>query len=67
MYSNVSRPQSRNRLTITVAEAAAELNISRSQVYQLIKHGELPSVKIRRRRLILWDDLVKYVQSLRNS
>jgi excisionase family DNA binding protein len=43
------------------------LNISRSQVYQLIKHGELPSVKIRRRRLILWDDLVKYVQSLRNS
>jgi excisionase family DNA binding protein len=57
----------RNRLTITPAQAAAELNISRSQVYVLMNRGELPSLKIGRRRIILWDDLIKYLQSLRDT
>jgi|FaiFalDrversion2_1042247.scaffolds.fasta_scaffold15574_1 excisionase family DNA binding protein len=57
----------RNRLTITPAQAAAELNISRSQVYVLMSRGELPSLKIGRRRIILWDDLIKYLQSLRDT
>jgi hypothetical protein len=27
----------------------------------------LPSLKIGRRRIILWDDLIKYLQSLRDT
>ena len=62
-----STAEIRNRLTITPAQAAAELNISRSQVYVLMSRGELPSLKIGRRRIILWDDLIKYLQSLRDT
>jgi excisionase family DNA binding protein len=63
---NTSSPtEPRGRLTITPSEAAAELNISRSQLYILLRRGELPSVKIGRRRVIVWDDLVAYLKSLR--
>jgi len=63
---NTSSPtEPRERLTITPSEAAAELNISRSQLYVLLRRGELPSVKIGRRRVIVWDDLVAYLKSLR--
>jgi excisionase family DNA binding protein len=65
---NTSSPtEPRGRLTITPSEAAAELNISRSQLYILLRRGELPSVKIGRRRVILWDDLVAYLKRLRAS
>jgi putative molybdopterin biosynthesis protein len=63
MHNTPTEP--RRRLTITPQEAAAELNISRSQLYIMLRRGELPSLKIGRRRVIIWDDLVAYVKSLR--
>jgi excisionase family DNA binding protein len=35
---------------LTVVEAARELGISRSKVYELLADGELPSVRIGRTR-----------------
>jgi excisionase family DNA binding protein len=64
MFNPAQRAESR-KLTLSPAEAAAELNVSRSQLYVLMRRGELPSVKIGRRRVILWDDLVAYLKSLR--
>lgn len=43
----------------TVAGAAAYSNISRSQLYVLMKDNELSSVKIRGRRMILRESLDK--------
>jgi excisionase family DNA binding protein len=65
MRNALSQTEQRERLTITPNEAAAELNISRSQLYVLLRRGELPSIQIGRRRVILWSDLVAYVKSLR--
>jgi excisionase family DNA binding protein len=64
MFNPAQRAESR-KLTLSPAEAAAELNISRSQLYVLMNRGELPFVKIGRRRVILWADLFAYVKSLR--
>jgi excisionase family DNA binding protein len=64
MFNQAERAESR-KLTLSPAEAAAELNISRSQLYVLMNRGELPFVKIGRRRVIVWDDLVAYVNRLR--
>jgi excisionase family DNA binding protein len=40
------------KLLFSIGEAAEMLNIGRSTAYELIKQGDLPSVKISRRRLI---------------
>jgi excisionase family DNA binding protein len=64
MYNPATREETR-KLTLSPADAAAELNISRSQLYVLMNRGELPFVKIGRRRVIVWDDLVAYVNRLR--
>jgi excisionase family DNA binding protein len=61
------QPDVHHRLTLTVPEAAAELNISRSQLYIMLRRGELPSIKIGRRRVVIRDDLVAYVKSLRSK
>ena len=48
------------RLTITVEEAAAHLGISRNSVYEAVRRGEIPSVRIGgrivipRRRFLDW-------------
>lgn len=46
------------RLAYSVAEAAAVSNLSRSKLYELLKAGELRSVKIAGRRLIRHADLL---------
>ena len=40
------------RLCITVPEAAAMLGLSRNFAYELVKQGELPSIKFGKRILI---------------
>ena len=40
------------RLCITVPEAAELLGISRNFAYELVKRGELPSIKLGKRKLI---------------
>lgn len=51
------------RLAFSVAEAATVSSISRSKLYELIRHGELGSIKIGRRRLIRRSDLMALLQA----
>jgi len=49
---------------LTVAEACAYLRISKWSLYQLIRKGQLTSVKIGRRRLIPMTSIERLVQQL---
>lgn len=40
------------RLTLTVEEAARLLGISRSLAYELVRDGEIPSLRLRRRIVV---------------
>lgn len=40
------------RLTLTVDEAARLLGISRALAYELVRDGEIPSLRLRRRIVI---------------
>ena len=51
-------------LLYRVDEAAAALRLSRSSVYELIRSGQLSSVKQGRRRLVPVTALAVYVASL---
>ena len=55
------------RLLHGTAEAADLIGIGRSTLYELIKSGEIKSVKIGRRALIHHDELERYVQVLTRS
>jgi len=46
---------------LTVVEAARELGISRSKLYELLAEGELPSVRIGRTRRIAVTALDEFV------
>ena len=46
---------------LTVVEAAQQLCLSRSKVYELLADGELPSVRIGRTRRIMTSDLADFV------
>jgi excisionase family DNA binding protein len=48
---------------LTVVEAARELGISRSKVYELLADGELPSVRIGRTRRIAVSALEEFVNA----
>lgn len=51
-------------ITFTVEDAAKILAVSRSQVYVLIKTGEIDSVKIRGSRRITENQLVRYIKRI---
>jgi len=51
-------------LLLTVEEAAILLRIGRTQTYELVMRGKIPSVKIGRRRLVVREGLGVYVSSL---
>jgi excisionase family DNA binding protein len=55
------------RLTLNVEEAARIIGISRRTMYELIRTGELCSVKIGSRRLIRHSDLEAFVQGLEGA
>lgn len=40
------------RVTLTVEEAARLLGISRSLAYELVRDGEIPSLRLRRRIVV---------------
>ena len=53
------RPQ---RLTMTVEEASEALGISRSLAYELVRQGEIPSLRLGRRIVVpvrVLEDLVQ--------
>jgi excisionase family DNA binding protein len=46
---------------LTVAETAETLRCGQTMVYQLLKDGRLPSVKIGRRRLVRAADVAEFI------
>lgn len=54
-------------VTISVEEAAMLLSIGRTVTYRLVLSGELRSVKIGRRRLVVRASVEEYVVRLENS
>lgn len=52
------------RLLHPTAEAAALIGVGRSTLYELVKSGEIKTVKIGRRTLIADDELQRFVASL---
>jgi excisionase family DNA binding protein len=58
-------PVTNTKLAYGVVEAARALGVSRSALYELNKQGAIRFVKCGRRTLILHEDLVAFLQSLR--
>lgn len=52
------------RLLHPTAEAAELIGVGRSTLYELIKSGDIETVKIGRRTLIHHDELERYVRRL---
>jgi excisionase family DNA binding protein len=51
----------------TVEEAAADLNVGRSTIYELIRSGHIEIVKIGRCTRIPREAVLRYVDQLRNQ
>jgi excisionase family DNA binding protein len=58
---------SHGKLAYQINEAAQASGLSRSTLYQLIKTGELKSVKAAGRRLVLRNDLEAFLASRRDA
>ncbi len=56
-----------DKLLLTPTEAAAALGIGRSKVYELMRAGTLPSVRIDSCRRVAVDDLTALVAQLRTG
>lgn len=54
-------------LLLTVEEAAAELRIARRRVFEMIREGTLPSVKIGKSRRITRAAVEEYVRQLQGA
>ncbi len=52
-------------ITLSIADVAASTGIGRTKVYAAIKSGELPTVKIGKRTLVLADDLKAWLRKHR--
>ena len=52
MDTEILSEHSVDRLVYTVAEASALLGISRAFAYELVARGELPVIRLGRRRLV---------------
>ena len=52
------------KMLYRLAEVAAALSVSRSKVYELVRSGALPSVRIGGSRRVRGEDLATYVDSL---
>ncbi|PZS39681.1 MAG: helix-turn-helix domain-containing protein [Pseudonocardiales bacterium] len=50
---------------LTIDEAAAQLRVSRWSVYNLIRSGQLHTIKIGRRRLVPLDALTECLEQLK--
>lgn len=57
-------PRSTGKLLLTVEEAAQELSIGRSLLYEHLLRGDVPSVKLGRCRRIRRSDLEDFVAAL---
>lgn len=64
VVKNTSKSMSRPRL-LTIRQVCAELNLSRTSVYELIRLGLLPLRKIGCKSFVLASDVDEFVASLR--
>lgn len=55
------------KLAYSVNESAEVLGIGRTLLFELIREGRIPSVKLGHRRLIPRSDLEEFVQSLQRE
>lgn len=55
------------RLLLPLEDAAGALGVSERMVKRLVADGDLPSVKLERRRLVHVDDLCAYAERLRHD
>ncbi len=53
------------KISYSVEEAVEATGIGRSYIYLALKHGELASLKLGKRRLIMRDDLLTWLASKR--
>lgn len=51
-------------LLLTIEAAARLLSIGRSMAYELASNGELPTVRLGRKRLVRRSDLLEFVERL---
>lgn len=61
------RRDEQRRISYSIEAAAEETGIGRSYIYMAIKAGELASLKLGKRRLIMHDDLVSWLQTKRQA
>jgi excisionase family DNA binding protein len=54
-------------LAVSVAEAAALMNISRAKLYELIARGEIPSIRVGGRRLVRVEALRAFLVKLETA
>jgi hypothetical protein len=59
--------QHNQRLAYSVRDFAAETSLSRSLIYEAIKAGDLQTIKLRGRRLILAGDGEAWIRSFRRG
>jgi excisionase family DNA binding protein len=52
---------------LSIREAAKTLNLGRTKIYELMKAGELPSLKCGRRRLIHLDEILALIERMRRK
>ncbi|RRR18329.1 hypothetical protein DS079_11355 [Brachybacterium paraconglomeratum] len=65
LHANPTRKErTMDKLCFTAEEVADRLSVSKTRVYDLMRCGELPSVKLGRSRLIKAADLLAYVENL---
>ena len=53
------KPPSVNRISCTVRQATEATGLSTRKVWSMIGTGELASVKVGKRRLIVWESLIR--------
>jgi excisionase family DNA binding protein len=56
-----------NPLCLTLDQVITTTSLGRTKIYELIKEGTLPIIKVGRRTLILSDDVRALLVSLRQS
>ncbi len=57
-------PPMQHRLAYPIAEAADRIGVGRTTLYELLNSGELPSIRVRGRRLVTESALVAYLDHL---
>lgn len=54
-------------LLLTIADTGPKIGVGRTKVYELIEAGEIETVRIGRRRLVVAESIDAYVERLRTA